>query len=67
MLVFFLVERQTSKKAAKTNQGVERLGAEWRVWADGSSQLCEGRTSTESDRVAKKAPTFVNMKRRSNA
>ena len=65
-LVLFLVGRQTCKKAAKTNQGVERLGAEWRVWTDGSLQLRVDRTSTESDRVTKKAPTFVNMKRRGN-
>ena len=66
MLVLFLVERQTCKKAAKTNQGVERSGAEWRVWTDGSPQLRVDRTSTESDRVTEKAPTFVNVKRRGN-
>lgn len=49
LLVLFLVERQTCKKAAKTNQGVERSGAEWRVWTDGSPQLRVDRTSTESD------------------
>ena len=66
LLVLFLVERQTCKKATKTNQGVERLVAEWRVWTDGSLQLRVDRTSTESDTVTKKAPTLVNMKRRGN-